>query len=167
LPDRTPRSRGELDGAERDISFLSGATALEGSARIPSGARGIAVFAHGSGSGRHSPRNRQVAAVLNEAGLATLLIDLLSADEERLDHATGELRFDVGFLAERLLSATDRVAADEESARFRSVTSARAPAQPRRSSPLPRGRRRPSSSRAAAAPTSRRRSSTGSIRRRF
>jgi predicted alpha/beta-hydrolase family hydrolase len=60
-----------LTASERDISFLSGDTALEGSARIPSGARGIVVFAHGSGSGRHSPRNRQVAAVLTEAGLAT------------------------------------------------------------------------------------------------
>jgi putative phosphoribosyl transferase len=100
--------------SERTISFRAGATALEGTVSVPSGARGIVVFAHGSGSGRHSPRNRHVAAVLNDAGLATLLIDLLSEDEERVDRATGELRFDVGLLAERLLSATDWVAADEE-----------------------------------------------------
>jgi dienelactone hydrolase len=101
------------------ISFLSGDTALEGSATVPSGARGIVVFAHGSGSSRHSPRNRHVAAVLHEAGLATLLIDLLSEDEERLDRATGELRFDVGFLAERLRCATDWVDADEATASLR------------------------------------------------
>jgi putative phosphoribosyl transferase len=104
---------------ERAISFSSGDTALEGMANVPVGARGIVVFAHGSGSGRHSPRNRYVADALNETGLATLLIDLLSEEEERLDSATGQLRFDVGFLAERLLSATDWVAADETTASLR------------------------------------------------
>jgi dienelactone hydrolase len=99
--------------SERTISFLSGETALEGAITVPSDARGIVVFAHGSGSGRHSPRNRYVASVLNDEGLATLLIDLLSEEEERLDRVTGELRFDVGFLADRLLSATEWVGADE------------------------------------------------------
>jgi putative phosphoribosyl transferase len=101
-------------GVESVISFLSGATRLEGNLAVPEGARGIVVFAHGSGSGRHSPRNRRVAETLNSAGLATLLIDLLSEDEERLDQATGELRFDIDLLAERLLSATDWIAADEK-----------------------------------------------------
>ncbi len=63
--------------SERPLSFLSGDTALEGNANIPSGAREIVIFAHGKGSGRTSPRSRYVASVLNEAGFATLLIDLL------------------------------------------------------------------------------------------
>jgi dienelactone hydrolase len=66
----------------------------------------VVVFAHGTGSGRHSPRNNAVAQVLQGAGLATLLIDLLSEEEERIDLRTGSLRFDIGFLAERLDAAT-------------------------------------------------------------
>jgi putative phosphoribosyl transferase len=65
------------------------------------------LFAHGSGSGRHSPRNRYVAQVLREAGLATLLIDLLTAEEEEVDLRTRHLRFDIGLLAERLVGATE------------------------------------------------------------
>jgi len=65
------------------------------------------LFAHGSGSSRHSPRNRYVAQVLQDAGLATLLIDLLTPDEEQVDMRTGHLRFDIGLLAERLVGATD------------------------------------------------------------
>lgn len=103
----------------RAVSFLSGEAALQGDLVRPDAATAIVVFAHGSGSSRHSPRNRQVAQTLNEAGLATLLIDLLSEDEERVDQATAELRFDIGFLAERLLSATDRLSADEETSRLR------------------------------------------------
>lgn len=105
--------------AARDVSFLSGETMLEGSLAVPDGAGAIVVFAHGSGSGRHSPRNRRVADALNEAGLATLLIDLLSEDEERLDQATGELRFDVRFLAGRLLAATTWLSADEQTSELR------------------------------------------------
>ena len=74
---------------------------------MPSGARAIVVFAHGSGSSRHSPRNRYVAGVLNQAGLATLLFDLLTPQEERVDDVTAELRFDVDLLAQRLAGATD------------------------------------------------------------
>lgn len=73
---------------------------------MPESARGVVLFAHGSGSGRHSPRNRQVADVLRGAGLATLLIDLLTQDEEAEDVRTGHLRFDIGLLAERLAGAT-------------------------------------------------------------
>lgn len=96
------------------VSFRSGEVELQGDLVVPHAASGIVVFAHGSGSGRHSPRNREVAGTLNEAGLATLLIDLLSEDEERLDQSTGELRFDIGLLARRLVSATEWAAADEE-----------------------------------------------------
>jgi dienelactone hydrolase len=70
----------------------------------------VVLFAHGSGSSRHSPRNRYVAAKLREAGLATLLVDLLTPDEERADLVTGHLRFNIGLLARRLVAATDWLA---------------------------------------------------------
>lgn len=89
------------------VQIPSGDVSLEGDLNIPAGARGIVLFAHGSGSSRLSPRNRFVAGVLNKAGLATLLMDLLTADEERIDLYTGALRFDIGLLAGRLESATD------------------------------------------------------------
>jgi putative phosphoribosyl transferase len=74
---------------------------------VPPGARAIVVFAHGSGSGRGSPRNRRVAGALQEAGLATLLLDLLTAEEEQVDLRTRELRFDVALLAGRLVAARE------------------------------------------------------------
>lgn len=80
---------------------------LDGDLVVPVDARGVVVFAHGSGSSRHSPRNRQVAGVLQDAGIATLLMDLLTVEEEQRDARTGELRFDIGLLAERLIAATD------------------------------------------------------------
>lgn len=79
---------------------------LSGDLTIPPDAKGIVLFAHGSGSSRLSPRNRYVAHVLQRAGLATLLVDLLTPDEERQDRITAHLRFDIGLLAERLLGAT-------------------------------------------------------------
>jgi dienelactone hydrolase len=79
---------------------------IGGDLALPRDSTGIVVFAHGSGSSRHSPRNRQVAAALNEASVATLLVDLLTADEERLDLETAELRFDIELLAARLGAAT-------------------------------------------------------------
>ncbi|MDC4227286.1 MAG: dienelactone hydrolase family protein [Candidatus Manganitrophus sp.] len=87
---------------------------LEGDLRIPAGARGIVLFAHGSGSSRFSPRNRFVADVLYRAGLATLLIDLLTAQEESIDRVTAALRFNIGLLAERLVDVTDWVAQQPE-----------------------------------------------------
>jgi len=81
------------------------AAALEGNLGIPSNARGVVLFAHGSGSGRHSPRNRLVAKELRSAGLATLLVDLLTEEEEAAERFTGHLRFDIELLAERLLDA--------------------------------------------------------------
>ncbi|HEX3301730.1 MAG TPA: hypothetical protein VHR64_02540, partial [Thermomicrobiales bacterium] len=68
--------------AERNVTISIGAIALEGSLVVPDPALGVVLFAHGSGSGRHSPRNRYVAGVLQEGGIATLLIDLLTEDEE-------------------------------------------------------------------------------------
>jgi putative phosphoribosyl transferase len=93
--------------AEEAVRIDVGGVALEGNLTIPAGARGLVIFAHGSGSSRFSPRNRYVASVLQAAGLATLLMDLLTADEERVDDVTRELRFDIDFLAERVARAID------------------------------------------------------------
>ena len=83
------------------VSITLPEAALQGDLTVPRGATGIVAFAHGSGSGRHSPRNRFVAEKLNEAGLATLLMDLLTDEEEHIDDVTAELRFDIGLLARR------------------------------------------------------------------
>src|SRR2546425_4666048 len=85
---------------------------IEGDLRLPGDAPGLVVFAHGSGSSRHSPRNRMVAPRLNEAGFGTLLVDLLTSEEEAVDVRTAHLRFDLGLLADRLLAAGDAVAAE-------------------------------------------------------
>jgi dienelactone hydrolase len=87
---------------------------LEGNLAIPPRTSGIVLFAHGSGSGRHSPRNRAVARALNEGGLATLLVDLLTPAEESVDEQTRQLRFDIGLLADRLVDAADWLTANEE-----------------------------------------------------
>ena len=93
----------------RPVRVAAGAVTLEGDLSLPEAARGLVLFAHGSGSSRLSPRNRHVARLLNEAKLATLLLDLLTSDEEAIDLRTAHLRFDVGLLAERLVRATDWV----------------------------------------------------------
>ena len=90
-----------------------GPAGLDGDLATSAAARGVVLFAHGSGSGRHSPRNRQVAAALGRAGFATLLLDLLTPAEEAADRASGRFRFDVELLAGRLLAAADWLAADQ------------------------------------------------------
>src|SRR5918912_3752242 len=92
---------------ESEIRVPAGPVTLEGNLSVPEDAQGVVLFAHGSGSGRHSPRNRYVAGALREAGLATLLIDLLTPEEEEVDLRTRHLRFDIRLLAERLVGATD------------------------------------------------------------
>jgi dienelactone hydrolase len=92
---------------ERDVQVHAGNVTLEGTLAVPDGARGVVLFAHGSGSSRHSPRNRFVAEQLRQGGLATLLLDLLTPEEEALDDYTRHLRFDIGLLAERLVGAID------------------------------------------------------------
>jgi len=99
---------------EQLIQIAAGSVSLEGNLSVPPRATGVVLFAHGSGSSRHSPRNRYVAKVLQEAGLATLLVDLLTADEEHVDLRTRHLRFDIGLLAERLVAATDWLNAHPE-----------------------------------------------------
>jgi putative phosphoribosyl transferase len=89
--------------AEQPVLVSAGSLTLQGDLAFPESASGVVLFAHGSGSSRHSPRNRFVAARLREAGLATLLLDLLTEDEERIDARTGQLRFDLDLLADRLV----------------------------------------------------------------
>ena len=92
---------------ERTVDVRVANFTLEGTLAVPRGAQGLVLFAHGSGSSRHSPRNRFVASVLREGGLATLLLDLLTPAEEAVDQRTTEYRFDIGLLASRLAGATE------------------------------------------------------------
>jgi putative phosphoribosyl transferase len=94
---------------EREVEVLSGNMALPGTLAIPAASRGMVVFAHGSGSSRHSPRNRFVAQILHEHGLATLLFDLLTPEEEAHDRISAHLRFDIELLTRRLVGATEWV----------------------------------------------------------
>lgn len=87
---------------------------LSGDLDIPTGAPGVVLFAHGSGSSRHSPRNQYVARIIRESGIGTLLFDLLTREEEAEDAVTAELRFDIGLLARRLENATAWIAAQPE-----------------------------------------------------
>jgi putative phosphoribosyl transferase len=105
----------EVSG-EQLVRVAAGPVTLEGNLGIPDGARGVVLFAHGSGSSRHSPRNRYVAQQLREAGLATLLVDLLTEEEEAVDQYTAHLRFDIGLLAGRLVRATDWLIQDHRTA---------------------------------------------------
>jgi dienelactone hydrolase len=89
------------------VQVTAGPVHLEGELKVPAEAQAVVLFAHGSGSSRQSPRNRYVAEVLREANLATLLIDLLTAEEEAVDIHTAHLRFNIELLAERLVGATD------------------------------------------------------------
>jgi putative phosphoribosyl transferase len=103
----TVESAGE--GSRHEISIDAGNVRLEGTLSLPKDPKGIVLFAHGSGSSRHSPRNRYVAEVLQSHGIATLLFDLLTRDEESIDQRTAELRFDIGLLAKRLAAVTEWV----------------------------------------------------------
>ena len=95
------------DNLERTVSIQAGAVTLEGTMGVPARAQGIILFAHGSGSSRFSPRNRFVARVFRDAGLGTLLLDLLSRSEEDVDEVTRHYRFDIAMLADRLVAAID------------------------------------------------------------
>jgi putative phosphoribosyl transferase len=92
---------------ERLVQVSIGNVTLEGNLTLPDKASGIVLFAHGTGSSRHSPRNRHVAEILNQAKFATLLVDLLTAEEEAIDLRTAHLRFDICLLANRLIGATN------------------------------------------------------------
>src|SRR6266849_2466033 len=100
--------------SENLVEVAAGTVRLEGNLSVPEQAQAVVLFAHGSGSSRHSPRNRHVAQVLREAGLATLLLDLLTAEEEAVDAQTAHLRFNIDLLAERLVEATDWLSQNPE-----------------------------------------------------
>src|SRR5947199_1892029 len=89
-----------------EVQIQAGTEVVSGNLTIPDNATALVLFAHGSGSSRHSPRNQFVARTLNEARLATLLFDLLTPEEEAVDLHTREHRFNIGLLAERLVHAT-------------------------------------------------------------
>jgi dienelactone hydrolase len=101
---------------EEHVRIPAGEVVLSGDLVVPVDRRGVVLFAHGSGSSRLSPRNRHVAAVLRQGGLATVLMDLLTRDEETVDARTAHLRFDIAFLARRLAAATDWVQTKAETA---------------------------------------------------
>ena len=107
------------DLLEIQARIPAGDAVLDGDLMIPSGASGIAVFAHGSGSSRHSPRNRSVARVIREAGVGSLLFDLLTREEESVDVFTRHLRFDIELLTRRLIEATRWLASQEETRNLR------------------------------------------------
>jgi dienelactone hydrolase len=92
------------------VSVPAAEVVLQGDLSMPSKSKGVVLFAHGSGSSRHSPRNRYVAEALNEHSLGTLLVDLLTAEEEQEDEVTAQLRFDIGLLTRRLVAITDWLA---------------------------------------------------------
>jgi putative phosphoribosyl transferase len=98
----------------RIIQVPAGSVTLEGELNVPYNANGLVVFAHGSGSSRHSPRNQFVAQYLRAAGLGTLLLDLLTPEEGNADERTGHLRFNIGLLTQRLVCAAHWVAEEDE-----------------------------------------------------
>jgi len=98
----------------REVALELGSVKLSGDLTVPSSAEAIILFAHGSGSSRRSSRNQAVAAALQEAGLGTLLFDLLSDEEESIDARTAGLRFDITLLADRLQGATRWVTATDD-----------------------------------------------------
>jgi len=109
----------QFEGEEQAVRVAAGPVILDGNLSLPEGARGIVLFAHGSGSSRLSPRNRQVAQLLNHAKLATLLVDLLTPEEEVVDLQTAQLRFDIELLAKRLVGVTDWLTQTPETRQLR------------------------------------------------
>jgi hypothetical protein len=103
---------------------------LDGDLSLPEGAQAVILFAHGSGSSRHSSRNRYVAQEHNTGGLATLLLDLLTPAEEAIDARTAHLRFDIPFLAERLVAASDWLTQNPDTGIFQSAALVQAQARP-------------------------------------
>jgi putative phosphoribosyl transferase len=96
-----------MNHVQENVKIPAAGVLLEGDIAVPDPAAGLVPFAHGSGSSRHSTRNRYVAGELLGAGLATVLVDLLTPEEEQVDARTGRLRFDVGLLSARLVALTD------------------------------------------------------------
>lgn len=102
-----------------EIQVNAGSVSLNGELNVPARATGIVLFAHGSGSSRHSPRNQYVARVIHDAGVGTLLFDLLTREEEVIDNYTREFRFDINLLARRLVAATTWLAGEKATSHLR------------------------------------------------
>ena len=116
---RNSARNSELTAAQAwSVKIPAGGAMLEGDLTVPPHAAGVVIFAHGSGSSRHSPRNRRVASALNRSGLATLLFDLLTRNEEAIDERTAQLRFDIALLARRLRQATEWLITQREKLRI-------------------------------------------------
>jgi dienelactone hydrolase len=113
----TPATREVSERGE--VQIRAGSVLLSGELKVPAHATGIVLFAHGSGSSRHSPRNQYVARVIRDAGVGTLLFDLLTREEETVDNYTRELRFDINLLAQRLVAATNWLAGENETNKLR------------------------------------------------
>lgn len=109
----------QASAKEHYVRVVSGNVTLDADLCVPPGAIGLVAFAHGSGSNRHSPRNRYVAQAMREAKLATLLVSLLTVEEEAEDMITGKLRFDVALLGERLVGIADWLRRNEEACELR------------------------------------------------
>ncbi len=107
------------ESKSRSVVVGAGDAALQGDLALPAGAPGVVVFAHGSGSDRHSPRNRFVAEALAGAGLATLLVDLLTPEEKRIDEHSGRIRFDIALLARRLTGVVDWLGEQDDTSDLR------------------------------------------------
>jgi putative phosphoribosyl transferase len=105
-----------MTAVRQSVAIRTASVTLEADVVVPEPALGVVLFAHGSGSGRHSPRNRYVASELQAAGLATVLADLLTREEEQADARTGALRFDISLLAERVVGLTDWLVEQEQTA---------------------------------------------------
>ena len=113
----TPATREVSERGE--VQIRAGSVLLSGELKVPAHATGIVLFAHGSGSSRHSPRNQYVARVIRDAGVGTLLFDLLTREEETVDNYTREFRFDINLLAQRLVAATNWLAGENETNKLR------------------------------------------------
>jgi len=107
-----------LSTEERPVRVDAGRVTLEGDLSVPPHARAVVLFAHGSGSSRFSSRNKRVAAFFNDSAFATLLIDLLTPNEDEIDAHTREYRFDIGRLAERLIGAVEWLAREPATAKL-------------------------------------------------
>jgi putative phosphoribosyl transferase len=105
-----------MNAVHQSVQVPAAGVVLEADVVVPEPAQGLVLFAHGSGSSRHSPRNRYVAGELQHAGLATVLADLLTPEEEQLDARTGALRFDIDLLAGRVAALTDWLVEQEQTA---------------------------------------------------
>ncbi|MGO8951223.1 MAG: dienelactone hydrolase family protein [Ktedonobacterales bacterium] len=113
------QSQEDIPATEQLVQVSAGQVTLTGVFLQPHGADGVILFAHGSGSSRNSPRNRSVARALSRDGFATLLMDLLTAEEEEVDIRTTQLRFNIELLAERLVGATDWLSERDETSRLK------------------------------------------------